>query len=157
MEPKRWCPSRFFRRFKRKNTRTTTVAIAKRAAATAPAMTAPLALWLDEELSEPLVGDSAPPVLEMDDVADGVAVREVGEVPSRHDLSSETPTRRMSELPPLRPLESVRTKIMLVPAATSAVQSKVVGPVGGLRTNVSPPGIMPYIAQTGVDWSMEGK
>ena len=72
-------------------------------------------------------------------------------------MSSETPTRRMSELPPLRPLESVRTKIMLVPAATSAVQSKVVGPVGGLRINVSPPGIMPYIAQIGVDWSTEGK
>jgi hypothetical protein len=73
-----------------------------------------------------------------------VAVED-GEALLRHVMSSVIPTVLTSEVPPLRPTASTIVNNNDVPAATLAVQLKVVDPMGGWRTNDVPPGIVPMI------------
>lgn len=70
---------------------------------------------------------------------------EDGEVLSRQLASLVMPTVFTSDVPPLRPRESNIVNSIDVPAPTLAVQVKVVGPAGGVRIKVVPPGIVPMI------------
>lgn len=78
------------------------------------------------------------------DVPDGALETETGDCALRHEASSEAPTCFTSELPPLRPLESVMMNTREVLLATSAIQSKDDGPTGGLRMKDSPAGMTAY-------------
>lgn len=66
----------------------------------------------------------------------------VGELPLMHEASSEVLTIRTSELPPCRPVASVKKKIIEVPRATLVVHENDVGPTGGFRMKEFPPGII---------------
>lgn len=75
------------------------------------------------------------------DTAGGAEV-EVGEEASKQLLSSVFPTILMSELPPWRPFASTIIKINDVERAAFTSHAKDVGPVGGFRVTVFPPGII---------------
>jgi hypothetical protein len=111
--------------------------------AMAPIETLPLlaVFVVDSDEAELVVLEDA--VLDLDVVDVGNALVEEGDEESRQLLSSEIPTIFTSELPPWRPCESVIAKIIEVPGATLAVHVNEVGPVGGLRTNGVPEGIIP--------------
>lgn len=73
-----------------------------------------------------------------------VAVDE-GETPLRQALSSVIPTVLTSEVPPLRPTASTMVNSKDVPAATLTFQANDPDPIGGLRMNDVPPGIVPMM------------
>ena len=64
-------------------------------------------------------------------LGDGAFDTEDGEFALRQDVSPDIATVLMSELPPVRPFESVMANITEVPAATSAIHSNEVGPTLG--------------------------
>lgn len=76
-------------------------------------------------------------------VIEGGLVRDAGELLFRHDDSCESRTVKTFVVPPCRPWESVMKNSNCVPAATFAIQSKLLEPVGGLSTKVEPPGTRP--------------
>ncbi len=103
---------------------------------------------LDFDVVPPVSGDETPldddAVGDVDElVADGAFETETGEFAFKQVTSSDAPTCLTSELPPLRPCESLIVNMIEVPAATSAIQSNDAGPDGGLRIKDSPPGITP--------------
>ena len=109
------------------------MAIPKSAASTPPIMTPvlePPAVPVDPESAADLAVD------------EGMAAREDGESLPRQLESSEKPTSFTSELPPVLPFASVIVNRMDVPAETSAIQLKNVGPFVGLMKNACPPGII---------------
>lgn len=77
-----------------------------------------------------------------DTVNDGALETDVGEFLSRHVESSDNPTGKNSVAPPCRPFASCMMKATVVPAAMSAVQSKI-APLGGFKTKDEPLGMMP--------------
>ena len=78
-----------------------------------------------------------------EEVALGALETDDGELGLRHVVSSVVPTSFISESPPVRPLESTIVNNIDVPPATSAGQSNSVGPTGGFKMNVVPPGMTP--------------
>lgn len=94
-------------------------------------------------MEEGLAAPDVPVLDAVDDVGvEGGEEVEVGEFELRHELSSEDVTISTSETPPARPLESIMTKTIDVPRATTAFQSKEVGPTGGDSRNALPPGMI---------------
>lgn len=124
------------------------------AMANSPARTPPMIAPVSElDFDDPPEAESEPEVAlaswdevaEADAVAEGITESDVGESAFRHVLSSVAPTTFTSELPPLRPWESLMIHMTETPSAKFAIHSYVVGPAGGLRTNVSPPGMTPVM------------
>lgn len=75
---------------------------------------------------------------------DGAFAVEWGEVPSRQEASSVSPTTFKSELPPDCPSASNKRNEIDVPAATFACcHTKLVEPGSGCNSNHSPSGINP--------------
>ena len=113
-----------------------------RAPMTVPAI-APIDVWLPGLGVEDEEGDGGDEGIGGGDWEAGREAVDEGDWLLRQVVSSVIPTVLISEVPPLRPVESNMENMREVPAATSAFQVKAEGPVGGARTNEVPPGTMP--------------